>query len=356
MRRSSPGLFEYLHASKRSVTGGDADLVAGADVVLTERSRGRRPPAPRPLRPGRGVDLALRRARPVGGPPGHGIHPPGRLRVDGQPRHARTTAAPGRRPYRRVADRDLCRRGHARRDPRRSGPPRRRGHARLHGGHARHLPVGLRQLRRLAASSDRHRPHGRGALGRADERRVRRLHDEQRPAIPGLRRPHRPTRLARRRRTGPGAGALGPPPGIPRCRARVDPGPPLRVRPGGGGCLPNPCGPRPGRVEGGRLRAIRRTGGLRALGQWAVPSAARAVSDRGGGGAAGRDGRRTGCRRRRGGVATSCPRRRRGGGRRRRRAATPEDDRCPAVGCSTARPGGRARRPPTSWLRSGPTW
>lgn len=35
MRRSKPDLFEYLHASKRSVTGGDAELVAGADVVLT---------------------------------------------------------------------------------------------------------------------------------------------------------------------------------------------------------------------------------------------------------------------------------------------------------------------------------
>ena len=39
-----------------------------------------------------------------------------------------------------------------------------------------------------------------------------------------------------------------------------------------------------------------------------------------------------------------------------RRGATTDDDRCPAVVCSTARPGGRARRPPTSWLRSGPTW
>jgi crotonobetainyl-CoA:carnitine CoA-transferase CaiB-like acyl-CoA transferase len=37
MRRSKPDLFEYLHASKRSVTGGDAELVAGADVVLTNR-------------------------------------------------------------------------------------------------------------------------------------------------------------------------------------------------------------------------------------------------------------------------------------------------------------------------------
>jgi crotonobetainyl-CoA:carnitine CoA-transferase CaiB-like acyl-CoA transferase len=36
MRRSRPGLFEYLHASQRSVIAGDADLVGGADVVLTD--------------------------------------------------------------------------------------------------------------------------------------------------------------------------------------------------------------------------------------------------------------------------------------------------------------------------------
>jgi crotonobetainyl-CoA:carnitine CoA-transferase CaiB-like acyl-CoA transferase len=35
MRRTSPGLFEYLHASKRSVTTAGDDLTAGADVVLT---------------------------------------------------------------------------------------------------------------------------------------------------------------------------------------------------------------------------------------------------------------------------------------------------------------------------------
>jgi crotonobetainyl-CoA:carnitine CoA-transferase CaiB-like acyl-CoA transferase len=35
MRRSNPDLFEYLHASKRSVTAGTRDLVPGADVVLT---------------------------------------------------------------------------------------------------------------------------------------------------------------------------------------------------------------------------------------------------------------------------------------------------------------------------------
>ncbi len=37
MRSFSPGLFEYLNASKRSVTAEDADLVTGADVVLTDR-------------------------------------------------------------------------------------------------------------------------------------------------------------------------------------------------------------------------------------------------------------------------------------------------------------------------------
>ena len=50
----------------------------------------------------------------------------------------------------------------------------------------------------------------RGAVHRADRRRMGELHDQQRPAVRRLRPPHRPSRYARRRALRPGAAPASP--------------------------------------------------------------------------------------------------------------------------------------------------
>ena len=69
------------------------------------------------------------------------------------------------------------------------------------------------------------RPHRPGALDRADERRLLRLHRQQRPTVPGLARHDRAPGPARRSRPGAGGQALRPARRVPRHRARTYPQP-----------------------------------------------------------------------------------------------------------------------------------
>ena len=188
----SGALFEYLHAGKRSVAD-DAELVAVADVLVTAdpadvgaaRVVVTITPfgADGPWADRRATEFTLQAACGSIGQRGLPDRPP--LAAGGRLGEWMTGT------YAAVA----AGRGAADGTPR----ARRRRDARLHGGLDVDLPVGVRRDGRVAAAAG-DRSDGRGAVDRADRRRLGRGHDQQRDAVPGLPRDDRAIGLARRRR------------------------------------------------------------------------------------------------------------------------------------------------------------
>ena len=265
-----PGLFDFLHTSKRSVSqGNEEDLVRAADIVVA------------------GADFAVlpaRRADPnqvivtisLFGTSGPWV---GRAATEftlqaacgstGGRGFPDSTPLAGGRPGRRMADRDLRRRrrpgGVVARRPHRRGRPRRRVRPRLHGHRHGHVPLRLRRIRRQLrpATHDRVVPQDRGPVRRADCRRLGELHDQQCAAVRRLRRPHRPPRDRRRRTLRPRHAALRAPQRVLGDDEGLHAAAHVGHRPRGGGSPAHPRGSGARRRDGRAVRAVRGTWGVR---------------------------------------------------------------------------------------------